>query len=51
MRAINFVSTRGLPGPDRGFEVTLTDLVALRARLAIVLRPPGRIRWRRSISA
>lgn len=45
MASINFVSTEGYRGPDRGFEVTLTDLVALGLALAIVLRPPGRIRW------
>jgi hypothetical protein len=45
MASINFVSTENYRGPDRGFEVTLTDLVALGLALGLVLRPPGRIRW------
>jgi hypothetical protein len=45
LASINFVSTEGYRGPDRGFEITLTDLVALGLALGIILRPPGRIRW------
>jgi len=43
--SINFLSTETYRGPDRGFELTLTDLVALALALAVVARFPRRIRW------
>lgn len=42
---INFVSMETYRGPDRGFEVTLADLLALALAAAIAARHPGRIRW------
>ncbi len=42
---INFVSMEGYRGPDRGFEVNLTDLIAWALVLALVVRDFGRIRW------
>jgi hypothetical protein len=35
--SINFASLQGYRGPDRGFEVTLTDLIALGLALALLL--------------
>ena len=43
--SINFLSTETYRGPDRGFELTLTDLVALALALAVVARFPRRVRW------
>ncbi len=42
---INFVSMETYRGPDRGFEVTLADLVALALAVAVTIRHPRRIRW------
>ncbi len=42
---INFVSMETYRGPDRGFEVTLADLVALALAVAVTVRHPRRIRW------
>ncbi|MEW6754361.1 MAG: O-antigen ligase family protein [Candidatus Latescibacterota bacterium] len=43
--SINFVSMESYRGPDRGFEVTLTDLVALALAAALVVRHPRRLVW------
>lgn len=45
MASINFISLETYRGPDRGFEVTLTDLIALALAAALVIRQPGGIRW------
>ncbi len=42
---INFVSIEGYRGPDRGFEVNLTDLIAWALVLSLLVRDLGRIRW------
>ena len=42
---INFVSMEGYRGPDRGFEVSLSDLVALGLVGSLRLRDSARIRW------
>jgi len=42
---IHFLSVEHYRGPDRGFEVTLADLLALSLMAAIALRRPGRIRF------
>lgn len=42
---IHFVSMETYRGPDRGFEVTLADLIALALAAAIAVRHPGRVRW------
>jgi len=43
LASINFVSMEAYRGTDRGFEVTLTDLLALA--LAAALVAGGRVRW------
>jgi len=40
---IHFLSVETYRGPDRGFEVTLADLLALSLAAAVTLRRPGRI--------
>lgn len=42
---INFVSMEAYRGPDRGFEINLTDLIAWALVLALLARDSGRIRW------
>ena len=42
---INFFSTELYRGPDRGFEVTLTDLLVLALALAVGLKSAKRLRW------
>ncbi|MBP9947276.1 MAG: O-antigen ligase family protein [Vicinamibacteria bacterium] len=42
---VNFFSTADYRGPDRGFEITLTDLMALGLSGAIVLKSAGRVAW------
>ena len=42
---INFWSEELYRGPDRGFEVTLTDLAAASLALALLIKPPGKIKW------
>lgn len=44
LASINFLSMEFYRGPDRGFEVTLTDLIAIALAMAILLRG-GRVRW------
>ena len=41
---LNFCSMEAYRGPDRGFEVTLTDLTAMGLALTLLLRP-GRLTW------
>lgn len=42
---INFVSMESYRGPDRGFEITLADLLALALFLSMLLKDISRIRW------
>lgn len=42
---INFLSMETYRGPDRGFEVSLSDLVALGLTLSVVLTDAVRVRW------
>src|SRR5581483_10098168 len=42
---LNFVSMEHYRGPDRGFEVTLTDLLALGLVAPVLAGRCGRIRW------
>ncbi|HEX9164758.1 MAG TPA: hypothetical protein VF862_02530, partial [Gemmatimonadales bacterium] len=42
---INFISLEAYRGPDRGFEVNLTDLTALAMALVLLVRHPRRVRW------
>jgi hypothetical protein len=42
---VNFMSHEWYRGPDRGFEVTITDLVALALGVALVSRVPTLIKW------
>lgn len=43
--AINFVSMEWYRGPDRGFEITLTDLIALSLVAWLVLTRFSRVKW------
>ena len=43
--SINFMSMELYRGPDRGFEVTLTDLIALALALALLARHSGQVQW------
>lgn len=42
---VHLVSLEWYRGPDRGFEVTLTDLIALAMALSLVVRRPARLAW------
>jgi|JI10StandDraft_1071094.scaffolds.fasta_scaffold79404_3 hypothetical protein len=42
---VNFFSTESYRGPDRGFEVTLTDLLALSLLGALLLKDSARVKW------
>ena len=42
---INFVSLETYRGPDRGFEITLTDLIALSLNIAMIVKFPKKILW------
>ena len=42
---INFVSMENYRGPDRGFEVNLTDLISLGLILALLIRFPTQLKW------
>ncbi len=42
---INFVSMESYRGPDRGFEVTMTDLIAWALILVLLIRERTRLRW------
>ncbi len=42
---INFVSMEHYRGPDRGFEITLTDLIAVALVAALIVRCPARLDW------
>jgi len=42
---IHLLSIETYRGPDRGFEVTLVDLIAWSLAIAVVARKPGRIAW------
>jgi O-antigen ligase len=43
--SINFFSLEAYRGPDRGFEATLTDVLALGLFVALLARAPGKVRW------
>lgn len=43
--SINFVSHEHYRGPDRGFEVTLADLIVCALILIMVSKFPARVRW------
>jgi len=43
--SINFVSMENERGPDRGFEITLTVLIAAALALALVVCFPRRVQW------
>lgn len=45
MANINFMSLETYRGPDRGFEVNLTDLITLALAIVLVVRYPRRVRW------
>jgi O-antigen ligase len=45
MANINFFSLETYRGPDRGFEVNLTDLIALALAIVLVARYARRVRW------
>ena len=42
---INFMSMETYRGPDRGFEVTLTDLIAGALIIAMLIQYPKRLTW------
>ncbi len=42
---INFLSMETYRGPDRGFEVNLSDLIALSLVIFLILRFPGKLNW------
>lgn len=42
---INFASLEVYRGPDRGFEVGLTDMAAWSLAVGLALRFPGRVAW------
>ena len=42
---INFMSMETYRGPDRGFEVTLTDLIAWALITAMLIQYPKRLTW------
>lgn len=43
--SVNFCSNEWYRGPDRGLEVTLTDLICLALGVALIGRVPGKIKW------
>lgn len=45
MTSINFVSMETYRGPERGFELTLADLIAWALIAVLVLKYPARLRW------
>lgn len=45
MANINFLSLETYRGPDRGFEINLTDLIVVALIAALALRHWSRIRW------
>ncbi len=42
---INFMSMETYRGPDRGFEITLTDLIAWALIIAMLIQYPKRLTW------
>lgn len=42
---INFMSLEAYRGPDRGFEVNLTDLITLSLVLSLLVTHAGRVQW------
>jgi hypothetical protein len=42
---MNFVSIEAYRGPDRGFEVTLTDIIALAINIVLILKFSGKLKW------
>lgn len=43
--SINFVSMESYRGPDRGFEVQLTDLICLSLAIGLIIRDAKRVQW------
>ena len=43
--SVNFFSTESYRGPDRGFEITITDLMTLGLGGALLLRSARSVRW------
>ncbi len=43
--SVNFVSTESYRGPDRGFEVTVTDLIATALGVSLLIRKPSKVKW------
>lgn len=43
--SINFLSTEGYRGPDRGIEITLTDIIALALILSLLMGARSKIKW------
>jgi len=43
--SINLVSRELYRGPDRGFEVSIADLICWALMIAVVTRFPGKIQW------
>lgn len=42
---INFVSMEYYRGPDRGYEVNLSDLIAIALLIAVIVKFPSKIKW------
>jgi hypothetical protein len=42
---VNFLSVETYRGPDRGFEVTLTDLIAVAINIVLLLKFSGKLKW------
>jgi hypothetical protein len=42
---MNFVSIETYRGPDRGFEITLTDIIALAVNIVLILKFNGKLKW------
>lgn len=43
--SVNIASLEGYRGPDRGFEVTLTDLIAIGLGLGLIMSQWSKLRW------
>ncbi len=43
--SVNFVSSEWYRGPDRGFEVTVTDLIALALGVSLLARRSRQVKW------
>lgn len=43
--SVNFVSSETYRGPDRGFEVTVTDLIAISLGASLIMRKPTKLKF------